>query len=403
MTGNEPPSTRAAGASTFVRLSVLYGALFVIFGAQLTYLPVWLDARGLSAAEIAFASSAPMFLRLAVTPSIAFLADRGQAHRAMIQGLCLAALVLLYGLAQSTSTLAIMVLVVMSTIAVQSIMPLTDTIAMKAARHEGVDYGRMRLWGSVTFIAASYLAGYVIVRWGAEALIWLLVVGGLATAAAALWLPRQAMPSAAGSAPRLTLADVISLLRGRTFVLFLLCSGAIQASHAMLYVFGVLHWRSLGMSAGFIGTLWAISVAAEVALFWAARRVAFIGPVELMLAGGLCGLIRWTVMAVDPAVGLLVPLQLLHAGTYAATHLGAMNWISRNVPDYQAGSAQALLSTFTAGISMGLAMLASGPLYAHYSGAGYLAMTLLAVVGIAAGLTLRKAGGRASDTLERNV
>ena len=45
----------------------------------------------------------------------------------------------------------------------------------------------------------------------------------------------------------------------RGFLLFLLAVGAIQASHAMFYVFGVLHWRAQGLSAGYIATLWAIA------------------------------------------------------------------------------------------------------------------------------------------------
>ena len=36
-----------------------------------------------------------------------------------------------------------------------TIMPLTETIAMAGVRQAGHDYGRMRLWGSVSFIAAG--------------------------------------------------------------------------------------------------------------------------------------------------------------------------------------------------------------------------------------------------------
>ena len=46
----------------------------------------------------------------------------------------------------------------------------------------------------------------------------------------------------------------------------LITAGAIQSSHAVLYLFGVLHWRTQGLSASYIATLWAVAVLAEIAL-----------------------------------------------------------------------------------------------------------------------------------------
>ena len=103
------------------------------------------------------------------------------------------------------------------------------------------------------------------------------------------------------------------------------------------------------------------------------------------------GLVRWLAMAFDPAPAWLVPLQILHAGTFAATHLGAMQWIGAHVPAATAGTAQALLSTFTAGIAMSFAMLVSGPLYASFAGGAYLAMAVVCALGLAAGWRLHHA------------
>ena len=57
-------------------------------------------------------------------------------------------------------------------------MPLTETVAMSGVRAAGLDYGRMRLWGSLSFIAASFCGGWVVERLGPGAVIWLIVVGG---------------------------------------------------------------------------------------------------------------------------------------------------------------------------------------------------------------------------------
>ena len=379
-----------AMGSTGVRLASMFAGLFVIHGAQLTYLPVWLDARGLTAAQIAFTTSAPTLLRLLVTPAIAIAADRSQAHRRTVQALCWSALALLLALSQLDQAPVIIAVVIVMLVVVQSIMPLVDTLTMRAVREQGLDYGRIRLWGSATFILSSYAAGFSVAAGGAASIVWLLLAGAALTAAAAHRLPTRAESGPAASQHvRLTPADGLALAAEPRFVLFALAASAIQASHALFYVFGVLHWRAQGLSAGVIGTLWAVSVVAEIGLFWASRRVAMVGPSELIAIGAAAGLVRWTAMAFDPPVALLVPLQILHAGSFAATHLGAMHWIARSVPDHQAGTAQALFSTASAGIGMGGAMLLSGWLYTTFAGGAYLGMAALCAAGGAAALVLR--------------
>ena len=162
-----------------------------------------------------------------------------------------------------------------------------------------------------------------------------------------------------------------------------------QAAHAVFYTFGTLHWRELGLSTGWSGALWAISVIAEVALFaYSARVVRRIGPVELIVLGLGAAVVRWLAMGFDPPLALLVPLQLLHALTFGATHLGAIHFIGRAVPEDQAGTAQALYASVTGGIAMGGAMLIAGPLYAAYAGRAYWAMAVLAAVALVASLAL---------------
>ncbi len=79
--------------------------------------------------------------------------------------------------------------------------------------------------------------------------------------------------------------------------------------------------------------MWAISVLAEVLLFAFARKVLKrVSPVHLLLAGGLAAIVRWVSMSFDPPLAALVGLQVLHAFTFGATHLGAMHFIADAVP-----------------------------------------------------------------------
>src|SRR5512134_3285137 len=69
-----------------------YGVRVALFyGVHVPYLPVWLDWRGLTPAEIGAVMAAPFFVRLLVTPSVAFVADHYASHRRTITVLALLA------------------------------------------------------------------------------------------------------------------------------------------------------------------------------------------------------------------------------------------------------------------------------------------------------------------------
>jgi PPP family 3-phenylpropionic acid transporter len=381
------------------RVSLLFAAIFVVAGTNLPFLPVWLDWAGLGPREIAIITATPLFVRVAVTPAIAFAADRAGDHRRFLIGLSWAGLAALVVLAQSREFWAILACTVAFAAAWTTVMPLTETVAMSGVKAAGLDYGRMRVWGSLSFIAASLVGGWVVERLGAGSAIWLVVAGAALTTAAAHALARPiglGRLKAATSPPRLSLAEAVGLLGSRTFLIFLVAAGLVQAAHAVFYTFGTLHWRDLGLSTGWSGALWAISIVAEVALFaYSAAVVRRIGPVELIALGAGAAVVRWLAMGFDPPLALLVPLQLLHALTFGATHVGAMHFIGRAVPQVQAGTAQALYASVTGGIAMGGAMLLAGPLYATYAGQAYWAMAALAAVGLIASLVLLKAKPRA--------
>lgn len=388
------PASGDGGREFAGRVALFYAALFVIYGVHLPFLPVWLDWRGLSPSEIAAITSAPFFLRLAVTPAAALVADRSDSHRGIVvmsSWACIAFAILM-GLADGFWP--IFVTAVAFHIASSTIMPLTETLAVRGVKAANLDYGRMRLWGSLSFIAIGMIGGALMDRFGPPAVVWLLILGSAATAWAAHLLPRPVPRSGeAGSTPTrrsLIGADAARLVRTPLFIVFLLAAGLVQAAHATFYTFGALHWKSQGISTLWIGVLWAIGVLAEVLLFAYSRvLVERFGPVKLIVSGCAAAIVRWLAMMADPPLTMLAPLQLLHALTYGATHIGAMHFLGRAVPESAAGTAQALYATMATGVLMGGVTLASGPLYAAFGGGLYALPAVLGAISLVLCLRLQ--------------
>jgi MFS transporter, PPP family, 3-phenylpropionic acid transporter len=249
----------------------------------------------------------------------------------------------------------------------------------------GLQYGRIRLWGSLAFMGASLGAGYILEGRSADLVLYLMLGAMVLALGAAMGLPRPA-----GTAHR-PAGGWLALMADRRLMLFLAAASLVQSSHAMLYSFSTLYWLDNGYSESEIGIIWTISVIAEVVLFAAGGSVLQrTGVAWLLIVGAAAGVLRWTLAACFVAWPALIAIGLLHALTYAATHLAAMSYLSRHVAPGLAASAQGLYGVMAAGPLLGLSMLASGWLFTFAGGLGFLAMAAMCAGSILIGIVFLK-------------
>jgi PPP family 3-phenylpropionic acid transporter len=376
-----------------LRLSAYYAASFLIVGIKAPFWPVWLAGRGLGAREIAALFAAAIWVKVMATPALGALADRLGRRRAVMIALAAIASLFYGSLWSAYGFWVLLPLTVAASVAQSTLMPIGDSITLAAVRRDGLDYGRVRVWGSVSFIVAAVASGGALSHAppdpSGNAVLILVLAGSGILFLACLAVP--APPPEAIEAPRRgALGD---MARDRRFRRFVIAAAALQASHQVYYGFGTIYWRSLGFSDALIGCLWAEGVLAEIVLFWLGSRLLVrFGPLGLMAMGGAAGILRWGLAGLLPGLLPAAALQLLHALTFGATHLGAMNFLSRTVPAGAAASAQALYAGASAGIGSGIVMLGAGALYAAYGGHAYLFMALLSALGLVGVTRLAKAG-----------
>lgn len=368
-----------------VRLAAFYALIFGAFGVSLPYWPLWLAARGLEPKEIGLVFALTSLAKILATPVMTALADRLDRRRAVIIGLLAASLAANLCFLPARGWPAILAISFLAVLVTSPVMSLTDALALGLARDGRLDYGRVRLFGSVGFTLVALGAGAAIEGRPADLILWLVL--GLMTSsfAAALLLPEISERDAASRRPSLAgqLAGMAALLTRPQIAWFLLAAGLIQNSHLAYYGFGTLYWRGAGIGSAAIGWLWAEGVIAEIALFAAGPLLLrCIGPEKLILLGGLGAAIRWTVLGLSTDLMLLVPVQLLHALSFAAAHLGAMLYLARQAPSGLGASAQGLYAALPLGIGTGLVYAATGLLFEHYGGsAAFLAMAVLGLLG----------------------
>lgn len=373
--------------ATPLRLAIYNAAFFAYIGAYTTYWSVWLADVGLSPATIGLCISISAWLRVLINPTIAHLADRRGERRRPMLALLLLGLVL-YGLLLSgpREVWFVAPLSILATLAASAILPLGEAVTLAVVYARKLDYGRLRLWGSLAFIATGILTGEAVGRFGI-AVVPVMVLGCVALAALAVFCLPDVRPTPVARRP----GEVKRLLSHPAFVACIAGASLIQASHAVLYGFATIDWRKAGIADATIGWLWAEGVIAEVLLFAVSNRVvARLGIPNLLLLAAAAGIVRWSVLGFATSLPAVLLTQPLHALTFGATHLAGMHFIQRACPAHLAATAQSIYSALAGGIVVGFTALGSGLLYQHAGSTAYLAMAVVAFAGGLAGLMLRR-------------
>ena len=376
------PARLAPGPSG--RFALLFAAQVAALGVMMPFFPAVLRDQGLSPGQISAVLATGSAVRLFASPTLGRAADKlGDPRLVVVAGALLAA-VTTTGFALGSGFGVLLVVAFFHALVMAPIMPVSDALALGASRREGFDYGRARSAGSASFICASALGGQMVAGYGASAVVWLFSLCLLATAGCALALP----PSPAGARG---MGGFRAPFRDPAFCLLLPLSGLIQGSHALYYAFGTIHWQAAGISSGVIGLLWAEGVVAEVALFlWGKPLVDRLGAGGMALVAAGCGVLRWAVTAETTWLPALAAVQLLHAATFGAMHLGAMRVLS-GMPAGQAATAQTLHASLGVGLAFGVLTFASGQLYARAGGTAFWAMVGLCLLAMPLALLLRSA------------
>jgi PPP family 3-phenylpropionic acid transporter len=359
-----------------LRVALLYVAIFATTGIQLPFLPIWLSVKGFDDRTIGVVLAMSTAARVMVVPFSSRAADRFVSLNTAIAIAFVAAASTfsLIGFGDRLQTVAFTC--VFAAAIGGTALPLVEAYSLHGLAAGGHAYGPVRSWGSIAFIVGNLAAGLLAGMVTPGEFVWVIV--------AAYWigvLPALALPAVAtraAPAPELSSRSLVAI---PGLLAVVVASSLIQASHGVFYGFGTLHWKAMGLAGTTIGALWALSVVMEIVLFAVSGRFpAALGPLPLLVAGGLGAALRWTIMAFDPPLALLPALQCLHALSFGATHLGAVQFVARSAPPGRAATVQGML-TLANGAGMALAMAVAGQAYAALDARAYAVMVLPALGG----------------------
>ena len=336
------------------RGSLFYFVFFGGIGAIVPFINVYFSQLGLNGRQIGLlATFLPLFTVVA-SPFVSALADSRNQRRRFLQLLAILYALAIYLLGFTHTFVTILPFFALQALAVGCIQPLGDGVVTSMARRYRLNFGQMRLWGSIGVASTGIALGALWQRVGfgnmfmAASLIFLL----LAFVSQLLDEPTSRREKVQGERPFRT------LLQNQSFTILLVIGFLLGISFAMLIVFEGIFAVSLGGGEFLVGLLVGAGAIAEVpsmrlsgslAERWGYRRTLLLG---YTLFGIAVLSYSWVT---NPT--LLVPVALLRGAGFGLFFPTTLKLVSELAPEAWSATAQAMLTA----VSFGLSPLIAGP------------------------------------------
>lgn len=372
----------------YLRLSGFYFFFFASLGALTPYWGLYLQSLGFGPAEIGQLMSILLATKI-VSPNIwAWVADHSIRILPVVRIAALMALLLFLGLYWAYTFWWIAVAMLGFSFFWNAVLPQVEATTLNHLGTHQQRYGRVRLWGSLGFIAAVLALGPVVERHGAAA-----ALPAVALALLGVWLTTLLIPEPARSTDSPKQLPFRALFKKPEVVAVLFCCLLMQASHAPFYTFFSIYLNDYGYSKNTIAMLWAFGTACEIAVFFFMHRVHRSFSLTGILAFSfLVTALRWVLVARFPeSLSVIVFTQSLHAVTFGAYHASALQLINTLFQGPHQHRGMALYGSASFGVGgaigsfySGYIWAAAGPAVTFYVAGGVAISAAVLVVAVVA-------------------
>ena len=339
------------------RLSRFYFIYYFFVGAFVPYWGLYLKSEQFSPADIGILMSLFQISRIFAPNFWGWLADHTGKRAQWIKltaflGLCgFTAVFWAHGFYWFFFVMAALSLFTSST------LPLAESLTLAHLATTNGHYSRIRMWGSLGFIVAAVILGYLIDFTGIRSLLWFLLAVQMTLFALTYTLPDAKVEPHAHD--HFSIWQVIK--QPNVLALLIGCALMVTA-HGVLYNFYSIYLSEHGYSKGMIGLLWSVGVICEIGIFMLMPKImARYSLKTILLISLVLAVVRFAMIgiAVDNIV-LLVLAQTLHAATFGSFHAASVEVITQFFNGRHQAKGQAIYNSVAYGIGGTIGGVAGG-------------------------------------------
>lgn len=323
-----------------------YFAYFGAIGALTPFAALYYRELGFSGLQVGVLTALPAIGAALCGPVGGVVADALGIHQWVLRlALGLTAIVAFVS-AQASAFVTLLLLIGILSFVSAPVAPLLDSYGVSASEHTSRSFGSVRVWGSIGYMAAVLVVGWLM---GERASPVLFVAHGVLAGIALAALLRLPALAERRAAPLFDGFRVV--LHSRPTALLLLIAFVLSVGAALINTYLGVRIEEVGGSASQVGLAFAIASASELPVIalsgWLLDRLGAPRLVGMAIVVYLVRFISFSTMSVPE---WLLPMQALHGLSYGAFLMASVILVHRLAGQQHAATAQSLLTA----VSMGL-------------------------------------------------
>lgn len=339
------------------RLSGFYFFYFALLGALVPYWGLFLRDRGFDAVAIGELMAILMATKV-VAPNIwGWLGDHLGHRMSIVRLASLVSVITFAAMFWAEGFWSIALVMTLYSFFWNASLPQFEVVTFSYLGERAPRYARIRVWGSIGFIATVLVLGLLVEWRGPETVLPAVLVIFLA-----IWLSSLLVQDPDPEGHPTDQLPLRSILKKPAIIGFFLAVFLMQASHGPYYAFYSIYMKDHGYTETLIGQLWAFGVLAEVGLFVVMHHLLQrFGARRVLIASLVLAAVRWLLIGgYADSLALLALAQLLHAATFGTFHAASIHLVYHYFRGRHKGRGQALYSSVSFGAGGAVGSLASG-------------------------------------------
>jgi len=345
-----------------LRTSALLFFAYAAFGSIGAFLNLFYQEQGMSLVKVGLLASIPAGMSLLAAPLWAAVADRFNLHRYVLPLTMVLSLpfALLFTSLHTFGQLFIGICLFSGCYA--AITPLSDNAVLVNLSGRHVDYGRIRLWGSIGVGTLAWITGWLVQRLHLSFIFYIYIFFMGIAAIIAFRLPKPphiAVQSYWKSASQFFLDS-----RWKRFLLGCLLAGFSQLFLGYyLFIFA----KNLGALESTIGFFVAIASATNIVIFFLMPRILKRwSALQVMIFSNILLAIRCAITAFIREPNWVILIQVLDGPTWGTMWAAGVHYANEIAPRGLSASAQALYNAIFLGLGGIISAGLGGVIYSYW-------------------------------------
>jgi len=344
-------------ATPYWRLSGFYLFYFASIGVLVPYWPLYLESLGFGPREIGELMAVVMATKI-IAPNIwGWIADHTGKRMMIVRIGSLLACIFFAGVFWSESYLWIALVMAVFSFFWNATLPQFEATTFNYLHGQTHRYSSVRLWGSIGFVLAALLIGYLLESSSAS-----IVPIAMLAMFILIWLTSLVVPERSAGHLPLDEDSIFKVIKRPEVASLIVVVFLMQLSHGPYYTFYSIYLEQHGYSKIIIGGLWALGVIAEVGVFLVMHRLILtFGLRRMLMLSLLVASARWLLLgSFVESFSVMLLIQLGHAATFGIFHAVSIQYIHHYFRGRHQGRGQALYSSMSFGAGGAIGALMSG-------------------------------------------